>query len=136
MAFSRGQGYAVCRIDRVQSEEKVEAGEWFYTSGDDRVFPKGMPAGQVKIVRPGPPFQEIFLEPSGLQNGVEEVLIVLEGVHQQIPDLPVCQRRDPPDAAADPAAVPTPPAPAPAPRLLTPRLRPEPTPTACATATS
>jgi rod shape-determining protein MreC len=84
----RGQGYGLCRVERVQSEEKVEPGEWFYTSGDDRVFPKGMPAGQVKIVRPGPAFQEIFLEPSGLRNGVEEVLIVLEGVHQQIPELP------------------------------------------------
>src|SRR6185295_18961265 len=85
----KGQGYALCKIDRVQSEEKVEVGEWFYTSGDDRVFPKGMPVGRVKIVRPGSPFQEIFLEPSGPQSGLEEVLIVLEGVHQQIPDLPV-----------------------------------------------
>ena len=84
----RGQGYGVCRIDNVQSEEKVEIGEWFYTSGDDRVFPKGMPAGQVKVVHPGTPFQEIILEPSGVQNGIEEVLIVLEGVHQQIPMMP------------------------------------------------
>jgi len=84
----RGQGSGTCRIDSVQTEEKVEIGEWFYTSGDDRVFPKGMPAGQVKIVRPGSPFQEIFLDPSGLQNGLEEVLIVLEGVHQTIPDAP------------------------------------------------
>ena len=84
----RGQGSGTCRIDSVQNEEKVEVGEWFYTSGDDRVFPKGMPAGQVKIVRPGSPFQEIFLDPSGLQNGLEEVLIVLEGVHQTIPDAP------------------------------------------------
>src|SRR4029077_17953159 len=46
----RGQGSGLCRIERVQSEEKVEVGEWFYTSGDDRLFPKGMPAGQVKAV--------------------------------------------------------------------------------------
>lgn len=84
----RGQGSGTCRIDSVQTEEKVEVGDWFYTSGDDRVFPKGMPAGQVKIVRPGSPFQEIFLDPSGLQNGLEEILIVLEGVHQMVPDAP------------------------------------------------
>ena len=82
----KGQGYAICKVDRVQTEAKVEVGEWFYTSGDDRVFPKGMPAGRVTLVRQGSPFQEIQLEPSGLQNGLEEVLIVLEGVHQQIPD--------------------------------------------------
>jgi rod shape-determining protein MreC len=109
----KGQGYGVCRVDRVQSEEKVEAGEWFYTSGDDRVFPKGMPAGQVKAVRPGSPFQDIIVEPSGLQNGLEEVLIVLEGAHQQIPDLPsagaaVHLQSPPPADALAPAAAPSP----------------------------
>lgn len=84
----KGQGYGSCRVDGVQNEEKVEVGEWFYTSGDDRVFPKGMPVGQVKVVRQGSPFQEVLVDPSGLQNGLEEVLIVLEGVHQQIPELP------------------------------------------------
>jgi rod shape-determining protein MreC len=84
----RGQGSGTCRIDGVQNEEKVELGEWFYTSGDDRVFPKGMPVGQVKVVRQGSQFQEIFLDPSGVQNGLEEVLIVLEGVHQMVPDVP------------------------------------------------
>src|SRR5437868_8209559 len=54
----KGQGYGVCRIDNVQTEEKVEVGEWFYTSGDDRVFPKGRPAGLVKVVRTGWPFAE------------------------------------------------------------------------------
>ena len=75
-------------MDGVQNEEKVEVGEWFYTSGDDRVFPKGMPAGQVKVARQGSSFQEVLVDPSGMQNGLEEVLIVLEGVHQQIPTLP------------------------------------------------
>lgn len=84
----KGQGSGLCRLDRVHSEEKVEVGEWLYTSGDDRVFAKGIPAGQVKIVRQGSPFQEIFLEPIGMRNGIEELLIVLEGVHQQVPELP------------------------------------------------
>jgi rod shape-determining protein MreC len=84
----KGQGFGSCRVDGVQDEEKLEAGEWFYTSGDDRVFPKGMPAGQVKVVRNGSPFKEVLIDPSGMQNGLEEVLIILEGVHQQIPELP------------------------------------------------
>src|SRR5258708_4454003 len=84
----KGQGSGLCRIDRVQAEEKVEVGEWFYTSGDDRVFPKGIPAGQVKAVRPGGAFQEILLDPSGRRNGIEELLIVLEGVHQEVPEMP------------------------------------------------
>ena len=83
----KGQGHSICLIEYIQNEEQVAAGEWFYTSGDDRVFPKGLPVGQVKIVRPGKMFfKEVFLVPSGLQQGLEEVLVVLEGVHQTIPD--------------------------------------------------
>ncbi len=82
----KGLGHGNCRVDYVQNEEKVETGEWFYTSGDDRIFPKGMPVGQVTSARPGNPFQEISLDPAGLAGGLEEVLIILEGVHQEIPE--------------------------------------------------
>jgi len=84
----KGQGHSTCFIDHVQNEEKLVVGEWFYTSGDDRVFPKGLPVGQVRIARPGKFVQEIYLIPSGLQQGLEEVLIVIEGVHGSIPDNP------------------------------------------------
>ena len=53
----KGQGTPLCKVDYVPSEEKVEPGEWFYTSGDDRIFPRGFPVGVVKAVRPGQPFQ-------------------------------------------------------------------------------
>ncbi len=61
-------------------------GEWFYTSGDDRIFPKGFPVGQVRAARNGKTFKEIYVAPSGMQGGVEEVLIVVQGVHQEIPE--------------------------------------------------
>src|SRR5579864_1708115 len=83
----KGQGHSDTLVDYVQNEEKVDGGEWFYTSGDDRIFPKGFPVGQVTAARNGKNFKEIYLNPSGLQSGsVEEVLVLLEGVHQQIPD--------------------------------------------------
>jgi rod shape-determining protein MreC len=82
----KGQGQASCKVEYVQNEEKVEPGEEFYTTGDDRVFPKGLPVGVVKVVRAGSSSKEIFLTPSGPQNGMDEVLIVIEGVHQQIPE--------------------------------------------------
>jgi rod shape-determining protein MreC len=75
-----------CQVDYVQNEERVDPGEWFFTSGDDRIFPKGFPVGQAIAVRSGKTFQEIYVSPSGLQGGLEEVLIVLQGVHQQIPE--------------------------------------------------
>ena len=105
----KGQGHSECLVDYVQNEEKVDVGEWFFTSGDDRIFPKGFPVGQVSAVRNGKTFKEIYISPSGMQGGVEELLIVLQGVHQEIPDgematpgykiLPL-----PPEAAATPDA--------------------------------
>jgi rod shape-determining protein MreC len=84
----KGQGRSDCIVDYVQNEETVEVGEWFYTSGDDRIFPKGMPVGQVKVARAGNNFRkDIYLIPSGLQNGIEEVLVVVEGVHEEIPEM-------------------------------------------------
>ena len=84
----KGQGTPQCKIDYVAFEEKVEPGEWVYTSGDDRIFPRGFKVGLVRTVRPSQPFKEILLDPSGVQRGLEDVLIVLEGVHERIPDAP------------------------------------------------
>jgi rod shape-determining protein MreC len=82
----KGLGQTKCLVDYAQNEEKVDEGEWFYTSGDDRIFPRGFPVGQVTSVHNGKTFKEIYLVPSGMQGGVEEVLIMLEGQHLQIPD--------------------------------------------------
>ena len=53
----KGQGYAECKVDYVPNEEKVDVGEMFYTSGDDRVFPRGFPVGPVRVVKPGAGFK-------------------------------------------------------------------------------
>jgi len=84
----KGQGTPQCKIDYVPFEDKIEVGEHLFTSGDDRVFPRGFPVGVVKSVRDAQPFKEILAEPSGLQRGLQDVLILVEGVHQAIPDAP------------------------------------------------
>ncbi len=83
----KGTGGPKCKVDYVQNEEKVDVGEWFYTSGDDGVFPRGFPAGQVSSVANGRSSKEIYVTPSGWQGGLDEVLIVVQGVHQAIPEL-------------------------------------------------
>ncbi len=85
----RGVGSGKCKVDMVQNEEKLEVGEMFFTSGDDRIFPRGLPVGKAAVIRDGAQgvqFKDILVYPIGLQNGPEEVLIVLQGVHQIIPD--------------------------------------------------
>ena len=84
----KGQGTPTCKVDYVPLEEKIEVGEMLYTSGDDRIFPRGFPAGIVKVVRNAQPFKEILVEPTGLQRGLDDVLIIVEGVHQEIPPVP------------------------------------------------
>lgn len=107
----RGQGHSTVRVDYVQNEEKLEQGEWFYTSGDDRIFPKGLPAGEAIVVKPGKAWKDISVNPSGLQNGLEEVLIVVEGVHAEIPDAPPPNQPvhllDPPPPDSNTPAAPT-----------------------------
>jgi rod shape-determining protein MreC len=82
----KGLTRTTCMVQYLQNEEKVDVGEWFYTSGQDRLFPRGLPVGQVKSVAAGKTFKEVVVSPSGLARGVEEVLIVLQGVHEQLPE--------------------------------------------------
>jgi rod shape-determining protein MreC len=76
---------ANCAVDFIQNEEKVAQGEWFYTSGEDRIFPKGFPVGTVSSLKPGQFMKEIHLGLSGSPGAADEVLVILEGIHQQIP---------------------------------------------------
>lgn len=84
----KGTGGVNCRVDYVQMEQVVEPGEWFYTSGDDRLLPRGLPVGPVSSVRDGPLLKEIRLEPMGLKGALEEVLVVLEPAHLPPGELP------------------------------------------------
>jgi len=113
----KGQGTPLLRVDYVPIQEKVQPGQWFYTSGDDRIFPRGFPVGIVRSVRDAQPFKEILVDPSGLQHGLEDVLIITQGVHQDIPPIPVADQPvyiapPPPDeskpAASAPAGTPAP----------------------------
>ena len=101
----KGQGHdGSVLVNYIQNEEKVDPGEWFFTSGDDRIFPKGFPVGQVTAVRNGQSMKQIYVGPSGFQGGLEEVLIVLEAIHQSIPEVEIANpayRLIPPSPDAD-----------------------------------
>lgn len=82
----KGLGNESARVDFVPAGQKVEVGEMFFTSGEDRVFPKGLPVGKVTGVHEGGNFQDITVEPSGTETAPEEVLVILDPVHQAIPE--------------------------------------------------
>jgi rod shape-determining protein MreC len=84
----KGLGTSSARVDFVPMGQKVENGEEFFTSGEDRIFPKGLAAGRVTSVREGTNFQDITVEPSGAESAPEEVLVIVDPVHQAIPEAP------------------------------------------------
>ena len=75
------------RVDFVPTGQKVEQGELFFTSGEDRIFPKGLPVGKVTSVKEGSNFQDIIVQPSGTETAAEEVLVIIDAVHQSIPSV-------------------------------------------------
>jgi rod shape-determining protein MreC len=78
-------GSSRCLVEQTQDEDKISNGEWFFTSGEDRIFPKGFPVGTVTSVTANGGSKEVRINLSGAPGGVEEVLVVLEGIHQTIP---------------------------------------------------
>lgn len=82
----KGLGRDECGVFYIHSDEDVQPGDWFYTTGEDRVFPRGLPVGRVKSAGGNKVFKDILLTPAALARGIEEVLIVTAAVHQQIPE--------------------------------------------------
>lgn len=96
-------GSGKCVVEQVQNEDKIDVGERFYTSGEDRIFPRGFPVGTVISSEPGQGMKDIKLNLSGSPAAVEEVLVVLQGVHQEIPAVPATE-----EAAVEQLAAPPP----------------------------
>ncbi len=81
-------GTGKCVVEQIQNEDKVDTSEWFYTSGEDRIFPKGFPVGKVTASQAGQAMKEVKVNLSGAPGGAEEVLVILQGIHQAIPATP------------------------------------------------
>ena len=82
----KGQGHgSSVRVEHIPIDLRVDQDEWFFTSGEDRIFPKGLRVGKALVVGTAPQ-REITLKASGLQNSLEEVLVIVEGIHGMIPE--------------------------------------------------
>jgi rod shape-determining protein MreC len=63
----------------------VVVGDVVLTSGQDRIYPKGLVVGRVHFVSPGSLFKEVLVEPSARFDQLEEVLVVRGGQEQNLP---------------------------------------------------
>lgn len=73
----KGTGEAEPQMDYVVNDDKVHVGDAIVTSGDDRIFPKGLPVGVVAEVKHSSPFQIIHIRTSARLDRLEDVLVLL-----------------------------------------------------------
>jgi len=75
----KGKGEGLCSLEFTTREEDVKVGDMVITSGIGGVFLKGIPIGEVTMVKRGEYgiFQTITIRPSANISHLEEVLVVL-----------------------------------------------------------
>lgn len=82
----KGRGGKECLLDYVAPEVKVRKGETIYTSGDDRVYPKGLRIGSVVRLEEGVDFQQIWIEPFAQLDRLDDVLVLTSPIHEPLPE--------------------------------------------------
>jgi len=73
----KGSGDPDPHLDYIVNDEKVYGGEMIVTSGEDRIFPKGLLIGTIASAKDGNPFQIIRVRPAAHLDRLEDVLILL-----------------------------------------------------------
>jgi rod shape-determining protein MreC len=75
-------------VKNVMSDEKVDVGEKVITSGGDRIYPKGLPVGNVTAVNSDPDkplFLSIAVKPATNLGRLEEVLVITK-ITEELPN--------------------------------------------------
>jgi rod shape-determining protein MreC len=98
----KGQNQPVCTMGYVPNGDTATPGERVFTSGEDQVFPKGLPVGVVVEAKPGPEFQQITVKPLAPLNRLEEVLVLLQS-GGEITNFPITSNKAPENGHASAA---------------------------------
>lgn len=81
----RGGPGGTLLINNLLPDERIKAGEPLITSGGDRVYPRGLPIGNVISMKADPehqPYALITIKPAANLDRLEEVLVVTEMTQQ------------------------------------------------------
>lgn len=73
----KGAGDPQPLMDYIVNDDKVQVGEAIVTSGEDRIFPKGLPIGIVASAKAANPFQVIRVQPAARLDRLEDVLVLM-----------------------------------------------------------
>jgi rod shape-determining protein MreC len=97
----KGRGGRECALEYINPDVPVRIGETVYTSGAERIFPKGLPVGEVVDLEQSGDSQTILVRPFAKLDRLDEVLVVTVGVHQSLPERREAQQ---PSALLPPAS--------------------------------
>lgn len=74
-----GKNEQLCKMRYVPGSQSVSEGEWVFTTGQDGIYPKGIPIGRVVSVLRGSAMvsHDIAIEPAAPLGKLEEVVVLL-----------------------------------------------------------
>ena len=73
----KGTGEPLPWMDYIVNDEKVAIGDTIVTSGEDRIFPKGLLVGVVASAKAANPFQKIQVRPAARLDRLEDVIVLV-----------------------------------------------------------
>jgi len=80
----KGAAINACQLNYVMNESSVEVGERVLTSGLDRIYPKGLPVGQVTEIHEGNIYKTIKVKPAAELDRLDSVLVVLKPLSTEL----------------------------------------------------
>ena len=95
----RGTADGRVQINNLTQDSRIKVGEQVVTSGGDRVFPRGLPVGEIQSIVPDPqhqPYTAITIKPYANLLRLEEVLVITATQS----DLPTLAQQDAAQAEA------------------------------------
>jgi rod shape-determining protein MreC len=100
----KGQNQSLGTLAYVPNGEPISPGQKVVTSGEDQVYPKGLPVGVVVEAKPGLESQQVTVQLLAPLNRLDEVLVILQTQTGPPPEEQQLTRAAPPTAGSEAAA--------------------------------
>ncbi|HUQ91757.1 MAG TPA: rod shape-determining protein MreC [Bryobacteraceae bacterium] len=73
----KGRNEPLLYLDFISNGEQVATGQRVFTSGEDKIYPPGLPVGVVESATRGQKFLDVKVRPSASLQSLEEVMVIL-----------------------------------------------------------
>ena len=74
----KGRNEPLLNLDFIPNGEQVATGQRVFTSGEDKIYPPGLPVGVVESATRGQKFLDVKVRPSASLQSLEEVMVILK----------------------------------------------------------